>query len=123
MIKGYRSLRLYCHEHEWAAGFSAAVLLTLLASLVFLSLAYQASIWQWLSSNILLNGLLLIGIILLTSGFSVSLLSLSFCPCSDKERAEKAVYRDQPILADALKGIKNLGVNPKRQHMPARNAS
>ena len=123
MIKGYQSLRLYCHKHEWAAGTSAAILLTLLASLIFLSLEYQASVWQWLSSNLLLNGLILTGMMLLTCGVSLSLLCLSFCPCNRKERTEQASYRQQPVLTDALKGIRNLGVNPKRQRMRARSAS
>ena len=123
MIERYQRLKAYCEDNEWAAALSAILLLAMLATLVILLLQYQESIIHWLSSAVLINGLIAAGAILLIGAFSASIFCLSFSACSIEERTEKVIHRHRPVMSSGLKIIKNLGVNPKRQRKPARNES
>lgn len=123
MIERYQRLKAYCEDNEWAAALSAILLLTMLATLVTLLLHYQESIIHWLSSAVLINGLIAAGVTLLIGAFSASIFCLSFSACSIEERTEKVIHRHRPVMSEGLKIVKNLGVNPKRRRRPDRNAS
>lgn len=123
MINRYLRLRAYCQTNEWAAGLSALILVALLGTIIYLALENQSLLEQWLSSSVLVNGLILFSIILLVIALSLSLFCLSFSPCSMQDRTERVIHVHRPVMSEGLKVIKNLGVNPKRQHTPDRNAS
>jgi hypothetical protein len=123
MFRIYRNLRSYCQQHEWAAALSAVVLVGLLGSVIAVAIEYHSAIGHWLLSDILVHGLLLILAMLAIGFISASIFCLSHSQCSIQDRREKVVYRNKPVMSKQLRVIKNLGVNPRRQHRPVRNAS
>jgi hypothetical protein len=123
MISRYLRLRQYCQANEWAAGLSAFLLVGLLGTIIYLSLEKQSLLEQWLGGSVLVNGLILFSTALLVSALSLSLVCLSFSPCSIQDRTERVIHVHQHVMTDALKVVKNLGVNPKRQRTPDRSAS
>jgi hypothetical protein len=123
MIERYQRLKAYCEDNEWAAALSAILLLTMLATLVILLLQFQESIIHWLSSAVLINGLIAAAATLIIGALSASIFCLSFSACSIEERTEKVIHRHRPMMSDSLKIVKNLGVNPKRRRRPDHNAS
>ena len=123
MISRYLHLREYCQKNEWAAGLSAVLLLVLLGSVIYLTLYNQSALEHWLNSSLLVHGLLLFSVLLLLAVILTSLLCLSLSPASMQDRTERVIHRHRPVMQDGLKLVKNLGVNPKRQRKPARNAS
>ena len=123
MIDRYLRLRQYCQENEWAAALSAMLLITLLGSIIYAILDNHSAVQHWLSNAVLINGLIMFSILLAVGAFSLSLFCLSFSNCSIEDRTEKVIHRHRPVMVDGLKIVKNLGVNPKRQRKPARNAS
>ena len=119
MLERYRRLKEYCEQNEWAAALSALFLLGMLAALVYLLLEYQVYVLHWLSNAVLINGLIAIGISIVLGLFSLSLFCLSFSSCSIDERTERVIHRHRPVMSDALKSVRNLGVNPKRRRKQA----
>jgi hypothetical protein len=123
MIDRYIRLRQYCQKNEWAAALSALLLICLLGTVIYLTLDHHSTVQHWLSSAVLLNGLIMLLILLALGAFSLSLFCLSFSDCSIEDRTEKVIHRHRPVMVDGLKIVKNLGVNPKRRHKPVRNES
>ena len=123
MIGRYLRLREYCQKNEWAAGLSALLLLALLGLVIYLTLNNQSALEHWLNSSVLVHGLMLFSVLLLLAVILASLLCLSLSPASMQDRTERVIHRHRPVMQDGLKVVKNLGVNPKRRHKPARNAS
>ena len=122
MFERYRLLKEYCEENEWAAALSALFLVATLGSLIYLLMENQVLVLHWLSNAVLINGLIAIVIALVIAAFSLSLFCLSFSSCSIEERTERVIHRHRPVMSDALKSVKNLGVNPKRRRKQAHNA-
>ena len=123
MIHRYIQLRHYCQKNEWAAAFSALLLIGLLAAMIYSVLDNHSIVQHWLTSAVLVNGLIMLSIILLVGALSLSLFCLSFSACSIQDRTERVIHRHRPVMVDSLKVVKNLGVNPKRRRKPGRNAS
>ena len=123
MLNRYFQLRQYCQQNEWAAGLSALLLIGLLGSTVYAVLDQHSVVQHWLSAAVLVNGLIMLSIILLVGAFSLSLFCLSFSSCSIEDRTERVIHRHQSVMADSLKVVKNLGVNPKRRRKLDDNVS
>lgn len=123
MLDRYTQLRQYCQQNEWAAGLSALLLLAILGSIIYVIINNHSVVQHWLSSAVLVNGLIMLSTTLLIGAFSLSLFCLSFSACSIEDRTEKVIHRHRPVMVDGLKVVKNLGVNPKRRRKPVRSAS
>jgi len=123
MIDRYNRLRLYCQKHEWAAASSALLLIMLLGTIIYAALESQSAVQHWLSSAVLINGLIMLLASLIIVAFSLSLFCLSFSNCSVEDRTEMVIHRHQHVMEDSLKIVKNLGVNPKRRRKMAHSVS
>ena len=123
MIHRYIRLRQYCQENDWAAALSALLLIMLLGTVIYAVLDNHSIVQHWLSSAVLVNGLITLSIMLAIGAFSLSLFCLSFTACSIEDRTEMVIHRHQHVMEGSLKVIKNLGVNPKRRRKMARNES
>jgi len=123
MIHRYIRLRGFCQRNDWAAGLSAFLLISLLGTVIYGVLENQYIVLHWLSSAILINGLILVSIILAIGALSMSLFCLSFAATSIEDRTERVIHRNRPVMTDSLKIVRSLGVNPKRRRTPGHSAS